>query len=446
MTDYAKGNLLAEGKTKKIWEIIGGNNGLVIIENKPDITAFDDPTFTKRVESKAAYAPSTTCRVFELLKRTGIPVAYIEQISATEFVAKKCSMIPLEAVARRFAVGSYLKRNPNFEQPKGKPPARFHRLKTEFFLKTTKGTLHTASGAIVEGLDREKGEEDPFILNPYNDSWDIYHSKKPIWDPAAKLREGISAPRIMQSLNIKNTIKEIEGLLRDTFLVLEGMWASFGFHFIDLKIELGLDMTVIGGPLTVADVIDNDSWRLQDQNWQELSKEAFRQGEKLDEVEKKYGIVANLLIGFRIPRQCLVLWRGSESDEFPKLSQSLNLRSISIESITASGHKAPQRCLDILNELEGKYPDGGIIVAKVGMSNGLGPMLAARTSWPVISIPATLNEHPEDIWSNTRIPSHVPMAVIASEGNATDFALKILAQKNPFLYWQLQKRIEELDE
>lgn len=441
MTTRTKGKLLAEGKTKKIWEIPADEN-LVIIENKPDITAFDDPKFTKHFQTKATYATETTCRVFELLKQAGIPVAYIEQISPAEFVARKCSMIPLEAVARRYAVGSYLKRNPNLERPKGEPLVRFHKLVTEFFLKTTKGALHINNNLIVNGLNPEKGEEDPFIPNPYDPSWDLMHSKKPLWDYTAKLHDGILASNILQSQEAQKIMKDLENHLRNTFLVLEGMWATFGHRLIDLKIEFGATAEEI----LIADVIDNDSWRLRDQNWKELSKEAFRQGEELSEVEQKYGIVSDLIGKFRIPQQCLVLWRGSDKDKFPEFSQSLDLRCIDLEKITVSGHKSPQRCLGVLENLLRKYPDGGVIVAKVGMSNGLGPMLAARTSWPVISIPATFSENPEDVWSSLRMPSSVPMAVICSEGNATSFALKILAQKNPLLYRQLQKKIEELDE
>jgi len=441
MANYTKGTLLEEGKTKKIWQVIG-DESLVIIENKPDITAFDDPKFTKQFKSKATYATETTSRVFELLKQAGIPVAYVEQISPTEFVSQKCSMIPLEAVARRYAVGSYLKRNPNLERPKGEPPVRFHKLVTEFFLKTTKGTLRINDNIIVEGLDPEKGEEDPFIPNPYNTLWDLIHPKKPLWDSTAKLREGIPASNVLRSQEVERTMNDLESYLRDTFLVLEGTWAVLGHRLIDLKIEFG----ATNKGIVVADVIDNDSWRLRDQNWKELSKEAFRQGEELSEVEQKYGIVSDLIGKFRIPEQCLVLWRGSDKDTFPEISQISNLTSIEIEKITESGHKSPQRCLNILEDLLRKYPDGGVIVAKIGMSNGLGPILAARTSWPVISIPATFKENPEDVWSSLRMPSNVPLAVISSEGNATSFALKILAQKNPLLYQQLQKKIEELDE
>ena len=221
---------------------------------------------------------------------------------------------------------------------------------------------------------------------------------------------------------------------------MEGAWNNLGLHFIDLKIEFGIGPGLEG--LVVADVIDNDSWRLRDQNWQELSKEAFRQGEELTEVEKKYGIVANLAEQFRIPQQALIIWRGSEKDESPKAPLCYGVNNV---NVVLSGHKATKVCLEELEKLMGNYPDGGVIIAKVGRSNGLGPILASHTTWPVIAIPATLKEFPEDLWSSIRMPSSVPLITAWPEENAVQAALNILAQKNPLLYAKLQEQIEKLD-
>ena len=437
--DYQKDQKKVEGKTKIIWEIKNDSKN-VIIENKNDITAFDDPKFTKQFKTKAIHATTVTCQVFELLKNAGIPVAFVEQISATEFVSPICGMIPLEVVCRRFAVGSFLKRHPELIN-ENKDPHRFHKLEVEFFLKTTRGELIINDEKILDGLDPQKGEEDPFIENPYEDSWKLCHPKKPSWEEGSRLGRQIEADKVLK--NSKEMAKEIEEIMRKVFLVLEGAWNNLGYRIIDMKIELGIDES---GKLMVADVIDNDSWRLRDADWNELSKEAFRQGEELDEVEKKYGFVASLSKNFRIPKQALVMWRGSESDSFPDLALFKDAKGVTIEEVIMSGHKSTQTCLERLEEILGKYPDGGVIIAKVGRSNGLGPIMAARTSWPVIAVPATMDSFPEDVWSSVRMPSKVPLATVWPESNAILLAAEILAQKNLSLYQRRQIMIETQDE
>ena len=438
--NYRKGELLTDGKTKKIWGL-EGNPEIVIIENKKAITAFDDPSFTKEFETKAIYCTNTTCRVFELLQDAGIPVAYQKQISPTEFLAEKCAMIPLEVVARRFAVGSYLKRHPELTAEKDEMPHRFHRLVVEFFLKTTDGRLISQENkTLLEALDPKKGEEDPFIINPYEKKWRLFHSKKLSWAPEASLNRSVSAIDVLKD-NFKEKIKGMENILRKVFLVLEGAWNTMGLRIIDMKIEFGISPKFELDHLVIADVIDNDSWRLRDANWQELSKESFRQGEELSEVEEKYGIVSSMVSQIRTPKQVLVFWKGSKNDSSP----NLQIPYIDTDEIILSGHKSPRKSLAQLDKIIGEYPDGGVIVAKAGLSNGLGPMLAARTNWPVIAIPATIEKNPEDIWSSIRMPSNVPLLTVWPEKNAILAAKNILAQKNPFLYMKRQMEIEELD-
>jgi len=438
--NYRKGELLTDGKTKKIWGL-EGNPEIVIIENKKAITAFDDPSFTKEFETKAIYCTNTTCRVFELLQDAGIPVAYQKQISPTEFLAEKCTMIPLEVVARRFAVGSYLKRHPELTAEKDEMPYRFHRLVIEFFLKTTDGRLISQENkTLLEALDPKKGEEDPFIINPYEKKWRLFHSKKLSWAPEASLNRSVSAIDVLKD-NFKEKIKGMENILRKVFLVLEGAWNTMGLRIIDMKIEFGISSKFELDHLIIADVIDNDSWRLRDANWQELSKESFRQGEELSEVEEKYGIVSSMVSQIRTPKQVLVFWKGSKNDSSP----NLQIPYIDTDEIILSGHKSPRKSLAQLDKIIGEYPDGGVIVAKAGLSNGLGPMLAARTNWPVIAIPATIEKNPEDIWSSIRMPSNVPLLTVWPEKNAILAAKNILAQKNPFLYMKRQMEIEELD-
>ena len=122
------GALVTEGKTKKIFRIVGSD--LVSVVAKDDITAGDGAKHDV-IPDKGRLATATTCNVFRLLKACGLPVAFEEQNSATSFICPPCTMLPYEVVVRREAHGSALKRSPHFA--KGQ---LFPKLLVEFYLKT----------------------------------------------------------------------------------------------------------------------------------------------------------------------------------------------------------------------------------------------------------------------------------------------------------------------
>jgi phosphoribosylaminoimidazole-succinocarboxamide synthase len=288
MAAITRGELVNEGKTKKIYAVEGDPKH-AIIEYKNAITAFDDPSFTKEFATKSKYSNTTTCRVFELLNAAGIPTHYVRQVSDIEFLAEKCAMIPLEVVTRRYAVGSYLKRHPEFAKPEGEAPHRFDTPPVEFFLKTTRGSLKGADGnVIVEGLDPKKGEEDPFVPNPYDAEWRLAHPKKPASDPGVFLGRTVDAERVLGGA----TVVEMESAITKALVTLESFFAKHDFKLIDFKIEFGV---TTDDRVVIADVIDNDSWRLRDKNWNDVSKQSFRDGEEMSKIEDKYALVASLL-------------------------------------------------------------------------------------------------------------------------------------------------------
>lgn len=442
----ANSTVLAEGKTKVICKF-DGMPGFVLIKSKNDITKNDDPSQTKIIKNKAKHSTATTCAVFRFLKKAGIPVAFEKQVSDTEFLAPECKMINLEVVVRRYVLSgsSYLKRSP---QLFAHLPYRFHRLEFELFLKTTGGLVRTKEGDIYGNpLKKEDGKplDDPIIIDPNNPEWELRNPKIPIWDERSDLRHTISRDLILPH---GVTVQKIEEIARKTFFLLEGAWAQLGLRLVDFKIEFGIDAN---GNLLVADVIDNDSWRLQTADWQELSKQLFRDNVCMGEIADKYALVSDLVQKFSIPNQAIVLWRGSDKDlspcseDFPTLTGFKNVPGINLVDIIKSGHKAPVSCAGKLEDVLVAYPEGGVIIATAGMSNGLGPTLAARTSWPVIAIPATAKERPHDVWSSLETPSDVPLMTVLSPKNALLAALNILAQKNPVAYMYRQQRIEDLD-
>ncbi len=254
---------VAEGKTKVIWGVPGED--WVVLEAKPDITAGDGKKHDT-MAGKEEWATTTTCNVFELLRIAGIPVAYRRKVNATSFEALRCNMIPLEVVVRREAHGSCLERYPQF-----KKGDRFERLMVEWFLKTKNKQWE----GLVLPADDPYMMTDGYIMN-------LCHPHQPLGDP------------FTGELNIPGSITpsrlhQMAFWARLGFLILEDAWNSWGYRLVDYKIELGIGPK---GELLVADVIDNDSWRLVNRRGDYEDKQWYRDGGSLDEVAARYARVA----------------------------------------------------------------------------------------------------------------------------------------------------------
>jgi phosphoribosylaminoimidazole carboxylase/phosphoribosylaminoimidazole-succinocarboxamide synthase len=124
----SKKDLLAEGKTKKIFSV-KERDDLVLVESKDRLTAFGGAK-SHELEGKARLATLTTCKVFEFLRAVGIKSHFVEHLSDVTFLARKCTMIPIEFVIRRVATGSFLKRHVHVKEG-----YRFSPPKLETFFK-----------------------------------------------------------------------------------------------------------------------------------------------------------------------------------------------------------------------------------------------------------------------------------------------------------------------
>ncbi|GER87944.1 phosphoribosylaminoimidazole-succinocarboxamide synthase [Dictyobacter vulcani] len=239
------GPLLVEGKTKKIYAH-PDDDTLVYMVGKDQITAGDGAR-KNEIAGKSRLSTITTANVFRLLNEGKITTHFVQKIDDTTLLVKRCTMLPIEQVQRRIATGSYLKRKPEVSEG-----TRFEPVLIETFLKD-----------------------------------DVRHDPQ-IW------------PRDIIELGLA-TETEIEWMAQEgrrVFEVLERAWSSADVTLVDLKIEFGRDPQ---GQLMVADVIDNDSWRL----WpggdksRMLDKQVYRNLQHvtpaaLQDIADRYALVADL--------------------------------------------------------------------------------------------------------------------------------------------------------
>ena len=414
--------LSAKGKTKEIWTTTTDPDR-VIIKSGDDITAGNGEKHDI-LPGKGAWSTTTTCNVFHLLKECGIPVAFEEQIGATTFVAKKCKMIPLEVVVRREAHGSYLKRNPHLQ--KGH---LFPNLICELYLKTAGRTW---DGQTIPC-------DDPMLIFTGPQLPRLFLPSKPLWEQKHFLE--ISLDDFTAKICGLLELSSIEEYAKRTFLILEKSWQLLGRRLVDFKVEFGFSQSEPEKrEILLSDVIDSDSWRLINSAGEYSDKQVYRDGGPLAEVAQKFRETAELSCRFGIPRQQIIIWRGSEKDDITPLQNELGKSghaSVEITTITCSAHKSPVTAYNCLNIALQKNPNS-VVISFIGKSNGAGPMLSAICTVPVITVPVTAKEFPNDIWSSLRTPSDVPVLTVLEPKNAVLAALQILAARNPALYAKLR--------
>ena len=175
-----------------------------------------------QIDGKGVLNRQISTLLFEELNDAGLPTHYIDTIGETTMLVKKCEMVPLEAVVRNFASGSFERK---FQVDHLKPlvPA-VH----EFFYKS-------------DALD------DPFI----ND------------EQAVALGYADQA-----------TIAGIHDLSDRVNAILKARFDAIGIDLVDFKLEFG---RLADGTLVLADELSPDNMRLVDQtSGKSLDKDVFR--------------------------------------------------------------------------------------------------------------------------------------------------------------------------
>jgi phosphoribosylaminoimidazole-succinocarboxamide synthase len=224
---------------------------------------------------KGILSTETTCNVFTLLKKRGFPLAFIERNRADSFFSFYTDMFPLEVVVRRYVgeKSSYRKRHSRIE-----PNHCFAvSLPVEFFLKT--------SGRQFRG--KELPCDDPFLAMDTIGGCRAYRPDIPISQQKSKPLLKLAIDDLGFSSRDLSMMKETA---RAIFITLEAAWKNVGARLEDMKIEFGRTQD---GKLVVADVIDNDSWRLF-YNGRYVCKQPYRDGASLEDVLRDYKLVAEM--------------------------------------------------------------------------------------------------------------------------------------------------------
>lgn len=212
--NYTKGDLLYEGKAKKIYTV-PEDQSLLWQEYKNSLTAFNGVK-KGEFDVKGNLNRDICSKIFQYLAQKNIPTHFVKNIEDNVMITKKLQMIPLEVVVRNVVAGSLMKK---FNLKEG---AEIQPELVEFYYKNDE-------------------LNDPFISDDHI---------------------------LMLKILDRNQIEKIKELARAVNRGLKEFFDQASIILVDFKIEVGLDDL---GNIILADEISPDSCRL----WDKITKEKF---------------------------------------------------------------------------------------------------------------------------------------------------------------------------
>lgn len=217
---YTKGELLYEGKAKRIFSV-KEDNQLLWQEFKNSLTAFNGVK-KGEFDVKGTLNRDISAKIFNYLKINQTPSHMVELIDDNVMITKKLKMIPIEVVLRNKVAGS-LKKKFNLEEGQDINPS------------------------LVEFYYKNDELNDPFISDDHI---------------------------LMLKLLSEKQIQLVKELGLHVNQLLKKFFSNIGIDLVDFKIEIGLDEK---GQLLLADEISPDSCRLWDSKTKEkFDKDRFR--------------------------------------------------------------------------------------------------------------------------------------------------------------------------
>lgn len=229
---------LYEGKAKKVYNT--DQPGTYLVSYKDDATAGNG---AKRgtIEGKGAINNKVTNHMMRLLEKEGIPTHYVEELSDTDTLVKKVTIIPLEVIVRNIAAGSLAKR-----------------------VGVDEGTKLRST--VLEYCYKDDALGDPMVNETHIEAmgWATTDELKIISDYALKINSFMAK-----------------------------YFAEVGIELIDFKLEFG---KTDDGAIVLADEISPDTCRFWDSKTHEkLDKDRFRRD--MGGIEDAYQEVLRRLLG-----------------------------------------------------------------------------------------------------------------------------------------------------
>ena len=229
---------LYEGKAKKVYKT--DDPELLIVSYKDDATAFNGEK-KGTIVGKGVINNRVTNHLMQKLEKAGIPTHFVKELSDTDTVVKKVSIVPLEVIIRNISAGSFAKR------------------------------YGVEEGIVFDQPTIEFSYKNDDLGDPLINS---YHAL------ALKLA----------------TPEEIETIKKYAFQVndlLKSFMKEIGIDLVDFKLEFG---RLTDGTIVLADEISPDTCRLWDEKTHEkLDKDRFRRD--LGGVDDAYHEVMRRLMG-----------------------------------------------------------------------------------------------------------------------------------------------------
>lgn len=233
-----KAQLLYEGKAKRLYQT--DEQGILWVEYKDSATAFNGEK-KEEISGKGRLNNQITSLLFEKLKANGIASHFVKQLSDSEQLVRKVSIIPIEVVVRNIVAGSMAKRL---------------------------------------GIEEGKAIEQPVV--------EFYLKDDALGDPL------ITDDHVaMLGLATEQEVAVLKDKARKINEVLIGFFQEIGVDLVDFKIEFGRDEN---GEILLADEISPDTCRLWDKETkQKLDKDVFRRN--LGNLTDAYELILSRLGG-----------------------------------------------------------------------------------------------------------------------------------------------------